>query len=53
MSFVWNLPNSVNFTFSPNNAIIPLPWLSKAIKLRLSDMYKQDWLAEVNRNSHC
>lgn len=52
MSFVWNMPNSVNH-FCPNNPIIPHPWFIKAIKLRLSDMYKQEWLAEVNRNFLC
>lgn len=40
MSFVWNTSSEVSSS-----------WLRTTLNQRLSDIYEQDWIAEVNTNS--
>ena len=42
MGNVWDLPKNVD----PN-------WLNKALKLRISDIFKQNWHSNVNNMSSC
>ena len=54
MSFVWNLPEHVGVGHLDSMQVSSRQsWLNNSIIRRLSDIYEQEWLAEVNNHSHC
>lgn len=53
MSFVWN-DHIHNFLIEDQRCpIVNYPWLKKTVKLRLSDISKQEWSTEVHNNTQC
>ena len=49
MSYVWDIPTINDGQYPILNQL----WLKREINRRLNDIYEQDWLTEVNNNSHC
>ena len=55
MSYIWNIPDDGLPPLTPprHGPVISKIWLKKTLNQRLSDIYEQDWLGDVNSNSQC